>query len=488
MMSRVLAALAEHARLKPDASAIIGSRQTLGWQALATSVERLSARLAGVRVFGLLYANSPGWIIADLAALHAGCTHVPLPAFFSDEQLRHAIVDACIDTLITDNPSRITRLFPDCILEILELAGQSCACIRLPANDSDCAGTAKITYTSGTTGAPHGVRLALAAQEAVATSLLAVVQADHNDRACVLMPLSILLENIGSVYVPLLAGATIVVPDPGQSGVHGSCQVDAQQLETMLHRYRPSTLIVPPALLKLLVQVARRKALPASLRFIAVGGAPTGTDLLQQAQQLGLPVFQGYGLSEAASVVALNTPQHNRPGSVGKSLPHCQVHISDSGEVLVAGITSDPAEAREDLLFATGDLGYLDADGYLFVTGRRCNRIITSYGRNVSPEWIEAQLTAHPEIRQAVVLGSQRPSLAAVLVAADGVRRQQLGRIVQALNACLPDYARIDEWQVADAPFSTASGELSASGSIRRDVVEQRHFGRPANATGNAHG
>jgi len=419
--------------------------------------------------------------MTDLAALKAGCVHIPLPVFFSDEQLRHAIEDAQVDALITDNPLRITRLFPACIPEPLELAGQSCAYIRLRVpGTAVLTDIAKITYTSGTTGTPRGVHLSLPALETVALSLAEAAQASGSDRAFVLLPLSILLENIGSVYVPLLAGALIIVPDPDQTGVSGSSHIDPVRLASAMQRYRPTSLIVPPGLLKLLVQLARARAVPDSLRFIAVGGAPVGKDLLQSAQQLGLPVYQGYGLSEAASVVALNTAQQNRIGSVGKALPHCQVHISDSGEILVHGSagTGSPGDAARDETSAlrTGDLGYLDEDGFLYVTGRMCNRIITAYGRNVSPEWIESELLSHPDILQAAVLGNERPALVAVLVARQGVSPAQLQQAINAINARLPDYARIGTWQCAEAPFSTASGELTPTGALRRAVIEQHYL------------
>jgi long-chain acyl-CoA synthetase len=482
-MNRILDVLALHAAQTPLRVAVTGSHATLSWQALATGVDRLAMRLAGVRALGLLCGNSPAWIVIDLAALQAGCVHIPLPAFFSDAQLRHAIDDARIDTLITDNPARFTRLYPDCVVEVIDVAGQSLASIRLPAQlASPPAETVKITYTSGTTGSPRGVRLSGRAIDTVAAALAEAACAGPGDRSCVLLPLAILLENIASVYVPLLTGAQIIVPDPEQSGVNGSSDIDPARLAAVLKGYRPTALIVPPGLLKLLLQLARTRSLPGSLRFIAVGGAPVSLELLRSAQQLGLPVYQGYGLSEAASVVALNTPQHNRPGSVGKPLPHCRIRISPGGEILVRGIVGTGCLEHGGLMpeteLATGDLGYLDDEGFLYVSGRLCNRIITSYGRNVSPEWIESELSSHPDILQAAVLGNNLPTPAAVLVARSGVSAGQLGLAVSAVNARLPDYARIGCWLQADVPFSQAGGELLPGGTLQRSVVEQRYVMR----------
>jgi long-subunit acyl-CoA synthetase (AMP-forming) len=482
-MSRILAALASHATHHPERVAITGSRQSLSWRALADGVELLANSLEGVRTLGLLMKNSPGWVMADLAALTAGCVHIPLPDFFSDDQLRHAIIDAGVDTLITDDAVRIARLFPGCRRKVLSIAGQACVRIRLDHPLArDMQGIAKITYTSGTTGAPRGVCLSQQMMESVAADLAGAVQASDMDRALVLLPLPILLENIGSVYAPLLAGAQIIVPDPDQTGISGSGNPDPARLADVLARYLPTSLIVPPGLLKLLLVLARTGAMPGSLRFIAVGGAPVGAELLHEAQRLGLPVYQGYGLSEAASVIAVNTPQQNRVGSVGKPLPHCRVHISDAGEILVHGIAGtgylNDANRNEGPELATGDLGYLDDDGFLYVTGRIRNRIITPYGRNVSPEWIESELLSHPDILQAAVFGNELPTLVAVLVARQGIQPDQLQQAVDTINARLPDYARIGQWVRADAPFSPASGELAPGGALRRDAVGQHYLCR----------
>jgi long-chain acyl-CoA synthetase len=178
--------------------------------------------------------------------------------------------------------------------------------------------------------------------------------------------------------------------------------------------------------------------------------------------------------------VAMNTPAHNRPGSVGRLLPHVRALISETGEILVQGKTfsgylGNAARDTSDVL-ATGDTGYFDPDGYLYVTGRLRERIITAYGRNVSPEWIEAELLSHPAIAQAAVIGNGRLQLLAVLVPSGAQAAAELETAVAAVNARLPDYARIDTWLLADAPFSTASGELTTGGSPRRDVIEQHYF------------
>jgi long-subunit acyl-CoA synthetase (AMP-forming) len=486
-MSTVIDALARHARETPQGRAVTGSHESLSWQALDAGVRQLADLLRETRTLGTLFLNAPAWVVADLAALRAGITHVPLPGFFSDGQLQHALQDAGIDTVITDVPERIDTLVEVRHRDTLEIAGRPYSRLTLRPAVAQTPAVAKVTYTSGTTGTPRGVRLSPETIETVAAALARAAQATTADRALALLPLSILLENIGTVYVPVLSGAEILIPDPAETGLDGSSRVDAGRLAASLLRYRPTALIVPPGLLKLLTGIAQHGQLPDSLRFIAVGGAPAGQGLLEAAARCGLPVYQGYGLSEAASVVALNTPDHNRPGSVGRPLPHVRATISDTGEILVQGQTFSGylGDAPRDpgALLATGDTGYFDADGYLYVTGRLRERIITAYGRNVSPEWVEAELLARPQIAQAAVIGDGRAGLSAVLVPS-GADMAALDAAIAATNERLPDYARIAAWLPATAPFSVATGELTAGGSPRRDVIEQRYFPK-TQATGS---
>ncbi|MGB5472023.1 MAG: AMP-binding protein [Gammaproteobacteria bacterium] len=481
-MTVILEALAQHAAHTPQRRAVTGSHDALTWQQLDGEVTRLATILNGARTLGTLLINGPAWVVTDLATLRAGIMHVPLPGFFSDGQLLHALQDAGLDTVITDAPQRIAELVTVHSSDTLWIAGRQYTRVLLQAvaTRTHNAGTAKVTYTSGTTGTPRGVRLSRDTIETVAGALARAANAVAADRAMALLPLSILLENIGAVYVPVLSGAEILVPDPADTGVDGSSRVDAVRLAAALQTHRPTALIVPPGLLKLLTVLAQRESVPDSLRFIAVGGAPAGKALLEDAAACGLPVYQGYGLSEAGSVVALNTAAHNRPGSVGKLLPHVRALISETGEILVQGKTfsgylGDPVRDSGALL-ATGDTGYFDADGFLYVTGRMRERIITAFGRNVSPEWIEAELLSHPSIAQAAVLGNEQAHLLAVLVPSGTNTTASMEAAIAATNARLPDYAQITSWLTAETPFSTASGELAPGGTPRRDVIEQHYL------------
>jgi long-subunit acyl-CoA synthetase (AMP-forming) len=211
-----------------------------------------------------------------------------------------------------------------------------------------------------------------------------------------------------------------------------------------------------------------------------VGGARVPVRLLEEADALGLPVYEGYGLTEAASVVSLNTPDARRLGSAGRPLPHVRIEQGADGEILVGGATlagyvGEAAPRAAQALHATGDLGGLDADGFLHVHGRKREVLVTSFGRNVSPEWVESELLGHPAVAQAAVVGDGLPALVAVLVPRPGCAGS-LTDAVHAANARLPDYARLGAFVVADEPFSTGNGLLSRGGTPQRSLVAARHL------------
>jgi long-subunit acyl-CoA synthetase (AMP-forming) len=218
------------------------------------------------------------------------------------------------------------------------------------------------------------------------------------------------------------------------------------------------------------------------LRWVAVGGARVAPCLLQRAEALGLPVYEGYGLSECASVVALNTPAAYRAGSVGKPLPHVRLSFGADGEIFVGGATllgyvGDDRPAPDN--WPSGDIGHLDADGFLHLHGRKKNLLITSFGRNISPEWLESELCAEAAIAQAVVFGDARPWPAALIVPrraglVDTGTYADIARAVLQVNAGLPEYARIGDWLLAE-PFTFANGQATSNGRPRRDNIWQQY-------------
>jgi long-subunit acyl-CoA synthetase (AMP-forming) len=239
-------------------------------------------------------------------------------------------------------------------------------------------------------------------------------------------------------------------------------------------------ILLPQTLAALVVALESGAPRLDSLRFAAVGGARVPETLLERAERVGLPVHEGYGLTECASVVALSRPGARRAGSVGQVLPHARVRIDERSEIYVSGAAvcgyGPDAAAPEEV--ATGDLGRLDADGFLYVTGRRKNVFITSFGRNVSPDWVEAELTRAPPIAQAALFGESRPWNVAVVVAAPMTRAHEIQRAIDSVNRDLPDYARVRDWVRADEPFTTLNGQLTPNGRNRRAAIWNRYRAR----------
>ncbi|WP_115717708.1 AMP-binding protein [Gallaecimonas mangrovi] len=453
--------------LVKNSCALKTETQQLSGPDLLAAADKLAERLAslGIKRLGLLMDNEPNWAIVDLAALKLKLVLVPIPTFFSRAQQMHLISDAGLDAVIAPVALPMAReslAIEQGVLSLL-LAGTTKA---LPE------GTAKITYTSGTTGAPKGVCLSQQNMLAVANSLVDVTGSLGVEHHLCVLPLAVLLENLGGLYVPWLAGACVTLLPMKSLGMTGSSELDVTEMLGALSRLQPQSLILVPGLLPVLL-AGRAKGLPDSYRFIALGGGKTAKQLLAQAQELKLPVFEGYGLSEAASVVALNSPEHQRLGTVGKVLPHVDVKLSDQGEVLVKGNSflgylGDSQQQLEWL--ATGDLGEISEDGFLTILGRLKDTIVTNMGRNVSPQWLEAELCALPQIKQAYVYGDEEQGIHALVVSND----PRLEGFLDAFNAKLPDYARLVSVQSTSEAFTAERQEVTANGRLRRSVLAKR--------------
>ncbi|HSV72005.1 MAG TPA: AMP-binding protein [Methylibium sp.] len=450
--------------------------------AAARLAEALSARR--VRVLATLLDNGASWAIVDAAAARAGVVHVPLPAFFTAAQRRHAVAAAGVDTLCAE-----PAVAPDGAELELGPAGLGLAWRRLPtAPVAMPAGTAKVTFTSGTTGTPKGVCLGADAIDAVARGIGEATAPLGIERHLSALPYAVLLENIAGLMAPLARGASCIALPLAEVGLSGSSSFDPATLQAACERHQPHSLILLPQMLRawsVWLTASGRRA-PAALKLVAVGGAAVGAPLLAAARAAGIPAYEGYGLSEGVSVQTLNLPGADRPGSAGRPLPHARLRIAADGEIEVGGAlhlgylgSAEPLPAW----WPSGDLGTIDADGYLHVRGRKKQVLITAYGRNVSPEWVECALHAarvrgQPVLAQAVVFGDGAPVLSAVLWPVDAsLPDAVLQAAVDAANATLPDYAQVRDWVRASRPYSADSGLATANGRPQRDAIARLHAG-----------
>ena len=484
-MNKILAAINHHAASTPEKIALTGQTIQLTYSQLAAQINILADWLMTQNIgrAGLWGENSIEWIIADLAAWKANVTLVPLPRFFSQIQLQHVIVQAQLPCLLVCGDI-------EQVAEVRERKTTPIAKIyfdQLMANETATAieTIAKITFTSGTTGTPKGVCLSTAALEnvtlALANRMYSGMNTSELNTHLTLLPLSTLLENIAGIYVPLYLGKRIVVLAGAALGLTGSSNLSLSTLLQALHQYQPNSLIVLPQILQGFVAASTQGFnLPASIQFIAVGGARTPAVLIEQARAMGIPVYEGYGLSECASVVSLNSPHSDKIGSVGKALNHVEIKI-DAGVIKVRGTVFsgylNQTALTQDEWLDTGDLGYIDNEGFIFITGRQKNLLISSFGRNISPEWIEAELSLSRSIAQLMVIGDAQPFCSAIVVPSSAqISAEQIAQDIRHINQHLPDYARVQKFIIATEPFTPANQLLTDNGRLRRAAILEHYL------------
>jgi acyl-CoA synthetase (AMP-forming)/AMP-acid ligase II/pyrroloquinoline quinone (PQQ) biosynthesis protein C len=468
-MSGILCdAIARHAALRPDARSIDGGAEHLSYSELAEALPQVTRQLrarfgaASSPPVGLAVDNSLAACLLDLGFAQAGIPIVQLPPFFTDAQVQAALQAAGCQALITGaGLDDLASDAPLC-LEVAEVAAHPRI---LPA------GTGKISFSSGSTGTPKGVCLSISHLSQVAQAVVDSLGTEHAGRHLPLLPPGILLETVAGFYATLLAGGTYVARSQAGTGLADPFRPDiVRTLQAIVEADITSLILVPEYLAGLVRGMEQTGVRLPKLTLVAVGGARIAPALLARAAALGLPVRQGYGLTECGSVVSLERGDEPGLGSVGRSLGAHRISLADDGEILIEGPLhlgtlglSNPEGALH-----TGDIGHFDETGRLWVDGRKSALIVTSFGRNISPEWIETLLVAEPEIAQAMVRGDGKPTLDALLVPATS--DAAVGDAVARVNAALPAYAQIAGFRLVP-PFTPANGMLTGNGRIRRAAI-----------------
>ena len=456
------------------------------------------------------------------------------------KQVIHLDTDSALDIGL---PSRLTALS----LTDLLASGEHSSGPAQPVPDP---GLATIIYTSGTTGRPKGVMLSHTNMLANAEDATAVLPLNEEDLFLSFLPLSHGFERTGGLYTSLRAGGTIaygggitsLTDDLAAVRPTILCCVPRVLERVYQHmlgerenapfvkqkilswalgvgraagRVRTanaaSTAVLPfplslqHGLAHRLVFGTLRSALGGRVRFLVSGGAPLNADLACFFHGAGIPVYEGYGLTEAGPVVACNTPDRNRVGSVGTPLPQVSVRIADDGEVCVRGsnVMAGYYNRPEDTAAAldaegwlhTGDIGAIDAQGFLTITDRKKDLLITSQGENVAPQPIEGRFRQEPLIEEACLIGDQRPYLTVLLVpdrefveitaGTHGVSdewpavldhptiRALFQQCFETVNSSLPRHAQPRQFALLAEPFSQASNELTPTLKVKRRTVLQ---------------
>lgn len=403
---------------------------------------------------------------------------------------------------------------------------------------------ATIIYTSGTTGDPKGVMLThenVLSNVEAAVGVLGVTDADV---ALSFLPLSHAFERM-VLYLYLHAGATVVFAESPETLARDMVKVRPtlmtavprvfEKLYGRIHETVAHASAIRQAIFRWAVSVSLRRSarvrngLPIGalleledrlanelvfrkirgatggrLRLIVSGSAPLPRMIAEFFDAVGLPILEGYGLTEASPALTVNPVDRPKFGTVGRALPGVELRIGEDGEILARGPNImrgyyNRPEATRAVLEAdgwlhTGDIGFLDREGYLTITDRKKDLIITSSGKSVAPQPIENALKRHPLVAEAILLGDRRKFIAALLVpdfpalerrlaAVGGMRDALVARAdvvalfqeaVDAVNATLAPFETIKRFALLPSEFTVAGGEFTPTLKVKRRVVEER--------------
>lgn len=408
---------------------------------------------------------------------------------------------------------------------------------------------ATFIYTSGTTGEPKGAMLTHHNLLSNVDASLQIIDAGPDDVFLSFLPLSHVFERMGGHFTAVACGATVYYCETlftiarDMSIARPTVMLAVPRLfESIRDRIMENVTKQPP-LRRRIFHWAFRNASKAAqavrgerrwtpwlrlkhrladrlvlhkireltggrLRFFISGGAALGKHNAEFFHAFGILILEGYGLTETSPVVAVNRPDDYRFGTVGKPIPGVEVRIADDGEILVRGPNimlgyyNKPVETAQaidpDGWFHTGDLGSLDADGFLRITGRKKDIIVLANGKNVAPVPIEEQLKTSPYISEAVLFGDEQDVITALIVPSfertrewakmQGLLvqsdaelvalpevRQLIKQEIDRLTAHLADFEKVRRFTLLDHPFSIETGELTPTLKVRRHFIKQRY-------------
>lgn len=408
---------------------------------------------------------------------------------------------------------------------------------RVPAD------LATIIYTSGTTGLPKGCLLTHGNLGAVQSATLPLIEAGPGDSTYLYLPLAHLLAQLIE-FTTLIEGGELcffggkienVVAELAEAKpthlpsvprlfekVYSVVLSLAESQDGGRERFEEAIRIgvlaadgvLPPDLRDAYEEADKalyglvRQALGGRVRWALTGGAPIAPHVVDFLRACGIAVYEGYGMTESAGVISLNHPGAVRYGTVGRPVEGCEVRIADDGEVLARGemvfpgYRGNPAATRDAVddegWLHTGDLGALDADGYLSITGRKKDLIITSGGKNLTPSLSELAVQQSRFVSRAVMVGDKRPYPVALITldaeevvgwatrkgmelteppSQDPHVRALIQGVVDAANATVSRPARIRDFALLDEDFTVEAGLLTPSLKVRRHAVTERYAG-----------
>ena len=473
----------------------IGSQLSMTLAQLQQSSDQLAEKMTANglspqhRIIGIAIDPCFDWIIADIMALNHNAISLPVPTEFSDEQLENLLktVDCC---LVNNHhiAQRIINILPDLAMFYCDGSiANSGAISQFPKGEQLITeDIVKVIHTSGTTSSPKGVLIRDEGIGQLSNSLLHQFSHIGAIKYLSMVPFSLLIEQVLGLYLPILSGGCCVLPPQGLPPFSTQLGLATHYL-SLFNVSGANFAFLPPKLLEEAIDILKKheesmakELFGSPLPHLVTGGAKTPHNLLEELAAYGVTIYEGYGLSENSSVVALNLPGTHKIGSVGKPLPGVELRFID-GELamrshsLCAGYSATDTtscEFTEDGFLMTGDLAYQDKDGYLFIDGRRKNVIILSTARNVSPEWVENTYKQSAHISDVVVFGDGQEKLSGVVFTHTNVDHKQIKQELEVLAKKLPSYARIEELRILSNNPGLREKYFTLTGRPIRQLIE----------------
>jgi long-chain acyl-CoA synthetase len=489
----ILDAVQTHVRSRGDAEALSfysseHSRWcTWTWSQLWQQVEATATNMRSQGVssddrIGVWLENGCPWILTDLALQLMQCVSVPIhPATLPRQASVHLSRAAC-ELLIVNNPAQSdeTGLQLSCrtlpVADVLIGNGQKPK--QYTPAEPDMTAVQTILFTSGTTGVSKGVELTYGNLYSNAVAALERYDFKQDELVLNLLPLSHVFARTCDLYVWCL------------NGHHMVCSRGKESFSEDIKHWRPTHINAVPVVFQNLLSIVTDKCSSLSdvtggrLRHVNAGGALVPEPLRSAFQSNGIPMYQGYGLSETSPVIALEGASGTCPESVGRPLNSVEVRIKNGeiqtrGPSVMKGYLDDPertAAVFDGSWLKTGDLGRIDEDGFLYVDGRLDEMMVTAAGHNINPALLESQICQEPDVARVVVFGHGKPYLVGLIVLNSKCVESHdlLNRINNHLLA-FPKYCRIHEIVVLDRDLSIEDGELTSKQSLVRNVIAQSY-------------
>ena len=476
-----------HADRKPQEVAVTDDTGRYTYQQLAAMAAGLgmylSAQTRQPRI-GLLLPASAGFVASFYGTLLAGKAAVPINFLLSDREIGHIVTDSGIDTVVT-HPLLAGRLkdAPLNVIDLTQLPRTPPAAItpKFPQVTED--DVAVLLYTSGTSGLPKGVQLTYGNFQSDVDLTISTVHLTSQHRFLGPVPLFHSFGILAMMIAPIQLGASVVYL--GRFSPVGALNA--------IREHKASLMFGTPSMYGAMLRLKDAKPDDFKHMYALISGGEPLPATLREAwrQRFGVPLLEGYGLTETSPVVSLNTPQVQKPGSVGKPLPQTHIRITaDEGQSLPTGQVGEvwvkgpmvmkgyhnlPEETTQvltaDGYFKTGDLGKVDEEGFLHITGRKKEMIIVS-GEKAYPREIEDALMRHPAVAEAAVMGKKDPGRGEVVVAFVTAREGQSPKPDE-----LREFARqqgLAQWKVPREVHIVPEMPRSPTGKIlKRDLAQK---------------